>query len=296
MAGFLVIIAIVLLTLYFTGFTRFADFSFNTRSMEFNPSGYDLQEMQFYEGMRYPDKTISYEIEDLCSVQKKAEMKDAFDLLGNLTVLDFYPVKTNSEILILCDTKQQLSESGAFIAGEGGPVNITTSGKYNVIRKGKILLIRDSDCEKPNVAIHELIHALGFDHSTSTGNIMYNFSECSQRVDSQLIRAINELYLQDSLPDLVITESGYIEHENYLDLNISVRNEGLKISEDFDVGVFGTSELIKTIDFDKLDIGHGRGLILRNIDVLGKDIDSLSLEINYAGQESNKTNNVLVLR
>ena len=56
---------------------------------------------------------------------------------------------------------------GKFIAGEGGPTNITVSGKYNVITHGSILLIRESRCSIPTIAIHELLHVLGFKHSNN---------------------------------------------------------------------------------------------------------------------------------
>ena len=97
--------------------------------------------MQFYENLRYSDSKISYNIADKCTLQKKADAERAFEILENKTILDFYSVNSNEEILITCESRQKIKED-YFIAGEGGPVNISRAGQFNVIFNGQILCMK----------------------------------------------------------------------------------------------------------------------------------------------------------
>jgi len=63
-------------------------------------------------------------------------------------------------------------------------------------------LLRKSSCSTPNIAIHELLHALGFKHSSNPENIMYHITQCEQNISKDMIDYINELYAIPSLPDL----------------------------------------------------------------------------------------------
>ena len=60
--------------------------------------------MQFYNNMRFPEPRISYRIEN-CPLQKADDMKNAFFTIENKTILRFYPVSNNEEILVTCDSK-----------------------------------------------------------------------------------------------------------------------------------------------------------------------------------------------
>ena len=129
-------------------------------------------EMQFYSNLRFAETDISYRISD-CTIKKQNDMEYAFSIIENVTSLNFYSVDSDGDLFVTCDEKVKPSEGGLFIAGEGGPTTIISAGNFNVILDGKILLIKNSDCAKPNVAIHELLHVLVFEHSENSENIMY---------------------------------------------------------------------------------------------------------------------------
>src|SRR3989338_5010587 len=134
------IIVIALLVFYWfipLGETEFRIFGPGHSNFTLNSS--TEESMQFYENLRYSESRISYRIQD-CTLQKADEMTTAFEIIESKTILDFYPVSNKEEILITCESQTKF-EGEFFVAGEGGPTNITQSGNFNVIHKGGIILI-----------------------------------------------------------------------------------------------------------------------------------------------------------
>lgn len=250
--------------------------------------------MQFYENMRFPSKNISYKINENCSLKKKNDMETAFEIIENLTILSFYPVNESEEITIECDEKNKIEE-GLFIAGEGGPTNITLTDNYNVILHGNILLIKDSTCPNPNVAMHELLHVLGFDHSENENNLMYPISKCSQTIGEEIPLLIEELYKEESLPDLSIEEATARLEGRNLNLNISIRNEGLKESEKAKIIIYSENKTIKEFDLEPIKIGHGIKIKMTNIRTPKIKIEELQITIETNSEELDKSNNEILL-
>ena len=295
--GFLfTLIVVFLLGVYwFLPFGETFEFEFIQKNSNFTLSSNvnSSLDFQFYQNMRYPNKEISYRIDD-CPLQKKDDMERAFDILENETILNFFPVQTGEQISVTCDSRTKL-DGTHFIAGEGGPSNITETENFNVIQKGEILIYRDSKCSKPNVALHELLHALGFDHSQNSKNIMYTISKCSQTLGQDIINFINEIYLFPSYPDLSFENVSAIRKGSYIDLNLTLRNNGLATSEDMKIFVFADGKNINEIESDSLGIGHGRIIILKNIFVLKRNVDVLEITIEHDFPELNKENNKIKL-
>jgi len=271
-----------------------AEFTFkkDTRT-EFN-LGNNSVNMQFYENMRFPNKEISYHIDEDCSLKKKGSMRQAFDIIENLTVLEFYPALSPSEIEVTCKEERIMNE-GLFIAGEGGPVNITDGDKYSVILAGSILLIKDSLCPRPNVAIHELLHVLGFNHSTNENNIMYPISKCKQVIGEDMLLRIDELYEEESYADLLFEDAKAQINGRNLDLNLSIRNSGLKDSEDTTIKVYSGETVIKEMDLSSLEIGYGVKIELKNLWLKKIKNEKLRVYIESDFNELSKDNNEIIL-
>jgi len=286
-----VVFCIGVLAVYW--FIPFGTIEFGTKSGNFNLNVNQSGNMQFYQNMRYSDSKISYKI-DNCPLQKKNDMEKAFEIISNSSVLRFNPVDYNEEISVTCDSKNKI-EDGLFIAGEGGPVNITKGDNFNVILKGQILLIKDSTCENPNVALHELLHALGFNHSSNENNIMYPISKCKQTIGTDIISLINELYLTPSEPDLVLNNVSAVMHGKYLDVNMSIKNNGLKDSGEAKVLIYADDELVKEIKLDELEIGYERIITLNNLWVKQINVNRLDFFIDYSFSELEKNNNRISL-
>jgi hypothetical protein len=243
--------------------------------------------------MRFPDSQISYKISD-CPIQKKDEMKRALDIVSKKTLLTFYPVSLNEEITVTCDDNVK-NEGGLFIAGEGGPTNITVADGYNIITHGKVLLIKPALCPNPNVALHELLHALGFDHSENENNVMYPISNCDQTIGEDVIELIDRLYSVPSLPDLAIENTSAIMHGNYLDLNISLRNNGFVDAPKSKIFIYADDKNIKTVDMEEIELGRGRGIAFTNLWLKTRNVRQIKIMIETDFEELDQTNNIVVL-
>lgn len=251
-------------------------------------------DMQFYENLRYKDSIISYKIEN-CPLGKEDEVKRSFSWIESKTMLKFYEVASNEEISVSCEDDFVRGEEGAFVAGEGGVTNVTVTENFNVIFNGKIILIRESNCADPLVGTHELLHALGFDHSKNRNNIMYYSVKCDQSLSEDIINKINYLYSFPGYPDLAFESAAAEMNGRYLNVEMTIRNNGLKDSEPSKIIISGDGEEIKEIDVESLSIGGGRKITLTNILVLKPKISQIELYSFYNGNELNKQNNKISL-
>lgn len=285
-----IIILILLVSVYWFIPISSTEFNLSSNSNNnFSLNSYDNTPLQFYENMRFPDKTISYRIEN-CPLQREDDMEWAFDIIEEETILEFYPVSRNEQITITCDDAKRY-EGKLFIAGEGGPTNITIAGNLNVIEAGKILLMKESECEKPNIAIHELLHVLGFDHSENPKNIMYEISRCDQTISEDIINFINEIYSIPSSSDLLFEDAYAKMHGRYLDINFSIRNNGLKDSEETQVKILADGKEVKRVEIPSVEIGYGRKVSIVNIWVNQIEVKSIEFVIESDFEELEKSNN-----
>ena len=285
-------IVVILLGFYWIVPFNKVDFGFKEKNYNFNLNDSE-KGMQFYPKMRFPEPNISYKIKN-CPLGKEGNMQRAFEIISNETFLRFYSIQDDEEISVTCDSMNKV-EGELFIAGEGGPANITKTSNFNVIRKGQILLIKESSCENPNIAIHELLHVLGFEHSLNPENIMYNISSCNQEISQDMIDLINNLYASPSYADLSIENASAVMRGKYLDSNLTIINNGLEDSKNSSLKIYADEKLIKEIDIDGLEIGYGRKITLQNIFVFQISTSKLKFLIDYDETELNKENNEITL-
>ncbi len=292
--GFIFLLIVVfLLAMYW-----FVPFNSGYFSITSSPSNFSLDnnsDMQFYSNMRFPESRISYRIED-CTLQKKEDIQRAFEFMEEKTILDFYSVPTNEEIYVTCSSKNVRNEN-FLVAGEGGPTKSIVAGKFVVIFEGQILLIKDSKCPEPLIAIHELLHVLGFNHSENRKNIMYPIisSTCNQELSSDMIDLINELYSIPSHSDLILKDISASLNRRYLDIEATIWNYGFKDAPSSILKIYGNGKEIKSIEVSSMEIGEGRSISLSNIFVSQLNLEELELEVEANFPELDKENNRVIL-
>lgn len=248
---------------------------------------------QFYSNMRFSSENISYEIQGSCDLKKQNDMTEALGIIEQSTVLNFYPAY-NGQIQVTCDEKTKM-EGGLLIAGEGGPVNISLGKYFSVIEGGKILLIKDSSCPQPNIAIHELFHVLGFDHASNPNSIMYPISNCDQQIDQVYFDKINSLYSYASLPDLEIENLSFSITNRFLDYNLTVQNEGLTYAGASYLDIYADDKKIDTINIESLNVGYGEKLTMANFLISKISFSSIKFVVRTDYEELNKENNQVLL-
>jgi len=275
--------------LYFSPF-KYKQFNILNNQTDFNFTLNTSDQLNlFYPNMRFSSSNISYKFYN-CENPKIEDMIKSFNIIQNLSVLTFYPVDDDEEISIFCEQRKE-NFNKFSIAGEGGPTNITISGNFKIIKKGEIHLIKKSDCNTPNVAIHELLHVLGFNHSINKLDIMYNVTDCNQKINPSLISYLNNLYSIPSLPDLEIDNPSFIIHGRFLDLNLSIYNYGLVSSKESSLLVYENDKKIDNFSVEELCVGCGRIISLGNIGIPQNNIKNISIEIKTNEEELTKENN-----
>lgn len=258
------------------------------------------ERMQFYTDMRFSKLPVSYSISNECTEEKAEQMQRAIDIMSNETIVSFIPIESNnSDMAIRCrdiDDKE-IKMKDYYVAGEGGPREIINTSLFNVIVKGEILLLRESQCPEPLVSVHEILHVLGFGHSINQLSIMYNISDCKQKLTRDIIDELKRLYSIESLPDLYFRDINATKAGRYLSFSVEVRNRGLINSENTTLAVYVADEKAGSFDIDLIEIGGGVVLKVSNLRLPERNAKEVRFVIDAENsiRELSEENNIVVL-
>ena len=294
------IVMVILFILLFIG-AYFLWLNLPTESVEFEEFNLNLSfnlpqnSSQFYPNMRYTDKEITYNLSQSCSPKKKADFIRATQFLEGKTVLRFKE-SPSPEIIVSCSNiAPEPEEEGHFVAGEGGPATIINASKYAIILIGKIALYRAETCDTPQIAIHELLHALGFNHNNNSQSIMYPYTNCEQTLDKNIIEEINSLYEHPSLPDLIIETLTANKSGRYLNFETTIANYGLREITDFKLDLSIENKLVKSFEIAELNIGAKRHLTVQNL-AISRQAEKITFTLSTSKPEISKDNNIVEIK
>jgi len=249
----------------------------------------------FAKNLRFNHNNISYSIESSCSEIRAVAMREAFQVFEEkMGIIHFKEVYNDgADIIVKCPNEIIKLNKGFFTAGEGGPSKMINTSYFEVIQKGKIFLYKDPRCKRPVVEIHELLHVFGFNHSLNPENIMYNVSNCDQKITPDIIKLINELYSIKPLPDTKISKISATERGRYLDFNISVLNDGLIGIKNINLTLIAEGKKVDVIPLGEIGIGYSRTLRAKNIKLPYRGIKKIAFVLDYEStiKELNEDNN-----
>jgi CARDB protein/matrixin len=250
----------------------------------------------FAENLRFNHNLISYLISEDCDFERRSDMVEAFNIFADkMKIVSFYEVVDDADILVGCsDDFIKLGEE-LFAAGEGGPSRIINTSLFRTIEEGKITLYNRKDCDYPIVALHELCHVFGFDHSEDPMNTMYSVADCRQRMSEDMVVLMVELYSIEALADARINWLNASLKGKYLSFNISVLNEGMLSIDALNLTILADGEEVQVVDLGEIGIGFGRILRVENMRMSSSIDDKLEfiLDAEDKVRELNEGNNVV---
>lgn len=257
--------------------------------------------MIHYPNMRFKERLITYDIDKGCNERFSNKINKAFGIISEKTVLNFERDYTAPQIIALCLKGNNSNEQNGYIKlGEGGPDYVSSSGRYSIIHNGTIRLyeldIESNNCDMPVVSIHEILHVLGFKHSTNPESIMYEKSNCSQKIDIEIIEKINNLYSDPALPWLSFQNVSLKKIGKYLNLNVTIFNEGLATSEEVSLTMLeGDKELYQTT-IRTLEPGTGISISVSYVSARYSTNEiALIIDKENSIEEIDKSNNRIIL-
>ncbi|MAG07230.1 hypothetical protein CMI46_00235 [Candidatus Pacearchaeota archaeon] len=233
----------------------------------------------FYPNLRFTNKQISYYISETCEGSKADDSRKAFQTLTEETSLNFHE-SPRGDIKVSCSEAEPVPEEGFFVAGEGGPNSIINASNFYIINNGTILLYRENKCSKPIVAIHEILHVLGFKHSSNQKSIMHEVSNCNQQLTKEIIETIDNLYKYETLPDLTIREASATKSGKRIEFSVEIFNSGLDMAFNSKLGLFTNGELISEYEIGELEIGSGKIITVGNLRV-PRNLNTLTFKVDH---------------
>lgn len=253
----------------------------------------------FMENLRFEDEEVTYWIQDSCSLTRQERMNRAFEEIENeMPFLSFSQVAEDAaEILVGCSENFIETGDRSFIAGEGGPTEVINTTLFNLIVEGKILLYDEIDCEYPIVEVHELLHVFGFNHINNPKSLMYNFTDCDQRITPDMVSTLENIYSYDSLPELEISDISALKKGRYLDFEIFVINSGLVEAKEISLGIYYDEGLVEQFDLENILPGVQKSLKVDNLNMGSRGFEEVEFRVDFENgvEELFEDNNDVVL-
>lgn len=241
--------------------------------------------------MKFNHNNISYRIDPYCNTKRKEKIKKAFQEITNQApIITFKESFSKADIEVSCSKapESEPTDEKHLIAGEGGAKEIIQTKRNYIITKGVVYLYDNNDnkmktteCEYPNIELHELMHVFGFDHSENKNSLMYPILEsCDQIIDQSIINQLKKLYSQKNLADIYFENISATKKGRYLDYNFTIKNSGSIDSENVTLTILDNNKVIEEKDLGKLKFGAGITITTTNLKLAHLNPDEIKFIID----------------
>lgn len=154
--------------------------------------------------------TYSYEHIEECYPIRIERVEEGLKEIERLTdnIVDFYKVEKDGDISFICTKTSNIDSDGSQTLGEAA-TEYDTSNPKRIVKSTIYLyggvLTKDpntkKDCSFPDTEIHEILHALGEDHTTHTKSVMNVLQQhCLEKidlnVDGPIFNRLRKIYYQ----------------------------------------------------------------------------------------------------
>ncbi len=187
--------------------------------------------------------------------------------------------------------------------------------RFKVIQSAEIQLLTKedgkvfTDLDMVNLAMHEIGHAIGLDHVDSKDSIMYpklNLPSVEVKQISILdLDALKQIYKLPAKPDMILIEanatkstiSSLIRTRYFVNISVTVQNEGLSDAQESILKILTDGETAKTSVVPKLEVGNKYLLFFGNLEV-SSDFSSVELitDPENSIDELDEGNNKIILK
>ncbi len=252
---------------------------------------------QFVTNLRFNHNDISYYMSPDCSATKKTRFENALFLISDKTkIINFYLTnEKDADILVGCSKDSYEQEKNVFIAGEGGPTEYLDLKVYPVIKKGKVLLYEESNCDYPVTELHELLHVFGFDHINNSKLLLYPYIKCDQSIPPEAIEALIKLYSVQPAAELYFSNASAVKTGMYLNFKIQINNDGMIKAEEVVLEVYADDEKIEVENLKDIDFGTGQGFYVNNLKLPSANAKNIRFRTITSTNEFDKTDNSIEL-
>lgn len=256
---------------------------------------------------RWNHTEITVDLESTPKIEHEQAVKKAASLWEDATALiendyisesfDFKFVESNADITVSwVDT---LPAKAKDALGYTNRTRTETGGNYWVIKEAEIQLLSEKDSNDLsenamiNLAVHELGHALGLNHTDNKASVMHPSLQVPapgiNHINALDLAMVREYYRERPLPDLEISSDSVLvsKHSSgdqfYLDLEVKVNNKGILSSGDTLLAVETDGKKVFDRNWDSVNFGASRKATYRNISV-GSDFSNVKVTIDYNNQ------------